>query len=102
MWGETIVAHKAFQMILNLDKGEVEDITPDESYRLYSLKNLSVIIKKDIGYLPIKRFFSFLDKSGSSMVDAYKIFSMVRSWVKTNRYRFKYSAIELTKNWDKE
>ncbi len=100
MWGESIAAHKSFNMILYPGDEQIEDITPDEGYRLYSLKNLSVVIKKDVGYLPLKRFFSYYEKSGSSLFEAYRTFSIVRNWVKINRYRFKYSAPEITSNWD--
>ena len=50
MWGEKISAHKSF--IINLGQNDkiIEDITPDKDYRLYCLKNLSVVIKKDSGY----------------------------------------------------
>ncbi|QEN03239.1 hypothetical protein EW093_00475 [Thiospirochaeta perfilievii] len=100
MWGESIKVHPSFLIYLNSNGGEIEDITPDKYYRLYSLKNLSIKIKNDIGYLPLKRFFNFYDKSGSSIFDAIKIFLSVRKWVKINKFRFKISAPDLTTNWD--
>lgn len=100
MWGESIGAHKSFEISIGEKGTDVEDITPDKDYRLYCLKNLSVVIKNDIGYLPFTRFFSYYDKSGSSIVDAFKTFLTVRRWVKINRYRFKKSAPFLTKNWE--
>lgn len=100
MWGEDIIAHNAFLIKSGRTSHQIEDITPDKDYRLYSLKNLSVIIKKDVGYLPLRRFFSYYDKSGSTVTEAWKAFIDVRKWVKINRFRFKCSAPELTTGWD--
>ncbi len=100
MWGESMHAHRSFNIAVGENGTDVEDITPDKDYRLYCLKNLSIVIKKDVGYLPFRRFFSYYDKSGSSIVDAFKTFLDVRKWVKINRYRFKQSAPLLTSSWD--
>lgn len=100
LWGELIILHKSLKMKLNTSSFEIEDITPDPGYRLYSLKNLSVIIKKDEGILPYTRFYSYYEKSGSSILEAFKTFRSVKNWVKINRFRFKYTAPQLTKDWD--
>ena len=102
MWGEEIVLHKSFQIEISSKEDNIEDITPDEGYKLYSLKNLSVIMKKDYGFLPSSKFFSYFDKSGSSLIEAYRTFKSVKNWVKKNRFRFKLSATQLTEDWDKE
>lgn len=102
MWGERIVCHKSFKVSYTPKEDQVEDITPDESYRLYSLKNICVKIKKDYGVLPLRRFFSYYEKSGSSFSVALKNFLSVRKWVKINRFRFKLDAPGLTKKWDEK
>lgn len=102
MWGEEILSHKSFIITSGMGEVGMEDITPDNDYRLYCLKNLSVIIKKDVGYLPLRRFFSYYDKSGSSLLDALKTFLDVRKWVNVNKFRFKESAPTLTSNWEHE
>lgn len=102
MWGERIICHKSLSIVFSPKEDFVEDITPDDSYRLYCLKNISIKTKKDVGYLPTKRFFSYYEKSGSSLVQAYKTFKSVQKWVKINRFRFKFDAPELTKSWDKK
>lgn len=100
MWGEEIYAHNSFTITIADNGMDIDDITPDVYYRLYCLKNLSVIIKKDMGYLPLRRFFSYFEKSGSSLGEAFKTFMSVRKWVYINRFRFKYSAPILTGRWD--
>ncbi|MGL1891743.1 MAG: hypothetical protein OCD02_08950 [Spirochaetaceae bacterium] len=100
LWGEKIKAHKAFTVKLRSDNTEIEDITPDQDYRLYSLKNISVKLKNDVGYLPLIRFFSYFEKSGGSIIEAFRTFIIVRKWVYINRYRFKFTAPSLTSNWD--
>lgn len=102
MWGEEIKAHNSFSVFIEPGKDRMEDITPDRGYRLYSLKNLSVIIKRGTGYLPLRRFFQYYEKSGSSFNLALKTFLNVRKWVKINRFRFKFDAPSLTENWDTE
>lgn len=100
MWGEEILSHRSFSLVHRNSENLIDDITPDSDYMLYILKNLSVNIKKGVGYLPVKRFFSFYEKSGTSFFEALKVFRSVKRWVSINKYRFKSSAPEITRGWD--
>lgn len=99
LWGEEIVATKG----LRLDyQGEipVENGTPDQSYRLFFLKNLLILFQKDMGVLPPRRFWSFFFQSRLSWFQAHHLFKMVSHWVQANRYRFKKDARGVVELWE--
>ena len=98
MWGEKILCNTSLRMSYS---GEVssEDATPDESYKFFFLKNLSIRFTGDSGALPMSRFFSYFPKAGG-LISGLREFSEVRKWVEVNRYRFKQDARSITELWE--
>jgi hypothetical protein len=99
MWGESIECDTALR-VRYLTEPPADDTTPDESYKRFFLKNLSVRWAGDCGVLPRGRFFSYYTKSGSSFFAALREFREVRSWVRLNKYRFVRDARSVTELWE--
>jgi len=99
MWGEHIVCNTGFKMEYS---GEIpsEETTPDENYKIFYLKNLSVRYNGDGGYLPYSRFLRYFFKAGKNFVSAFKEFREVRKWVRINKYRFQQDARSVTELWE--
>ena len=90
LWGEEI----AFTRLIKLAYDEdlpVEDSTITESCMRFILKNLAPVFRRDYGYIPFRRFPSWLGKR-KKISSAWKEFREIRQWVKINRYRFKSDA----------
>jgi len=98
MWGEKIHCSTALHVSYS---GELpsEDSTPDEGYKMFFLKNLSVRFTGDSGILPRSRFFPYILRTGGAM-SALKAFRRARAWVETNRFRFKQDARSVTDLWE--
>jgi hypothetical protein len=99
MWDESIRCDTSFR-VRYLTEQSPEDTTPDESYKLFFLKNLSVRFGGDAGSLPKGRFFSYYLRSGSGLISAVREFKEVRRWVHENRYRFVRDARSVTELWE--
>ncbi|MFW6223810.1 MAG: hypothetical protein ACOC4A_02865 [Spirochaetota bacterium] len=100
MWGYTI--HVDPQLIVSSSHVPAEDATPDESYRRFFLKNLSVRFVADQAALPVSRFPGFALKTGGGLYRNWGLFREVRNWVHENRYRFKQDARRVTELWEAE
>ncbi len=99
LWGERIVCRKNLQGI-HFDGNLMEDTTPDESYRLFFLKNLSIVYTGDRGELSFRKFFPFYFRSKGGVFVSFKEFHAVRKWVKVNAYRFKMDSQTVTELWE--
>jgi hypothetical protein len=99
MWGESIRCDTSFR-VRYLAEQAPEDTTPDESYKLFFLKNLTVRFGGDMGTLPLGRFFPYYLRSGSGLVSAIREFREIRRWVYDNRYRFVRDARSVTDLWE--
>jgi hypothetical protein len=98
MWGYTI--HVDPQLLVSSAHAPVEDATPDESYRRFFLKNLSVRFSADQADLPVSRFPAFALKTGGGLYGSWRLFREVQNWVRENRYRFKQDARRVTELWE--
>jgi hypothetical protein len=98
LWGEEI---SCTQMVRLSYDGEAaaEDTTAEESYRRFYLKNLAPVFRGDFSYLPLRRFPSYLIRTGGDPFAAWEDFAESRRWVKVNRYRFRGDARSLTDLW---
>jgi len=98
MWGEKIGCNTSLR--LNY-LGEVpsEDATPDDSYKYFFLKNLSIRFSGDAGSLPLSRFPAYWIKSGG-FVSALREFREAKKWVEINKFRFKRDARSITELWE--
>lgn len=99
LWGERITSSAQFRITLANDP-PAEDTTPDESYRRFYLKNLSVRFDKDSGVLPKSRFLPFYFRSGASFFEASRLFREVRDWVELHRFRFVQDARSIAELWE--
>ena len=98
MWGESIRTSTTLRVAYQ-DDVPADDTTPDESYKIFYLKNLCVRFSGDSGCIPVSRFFGYLFRSGGDPVSAYREFSEVRRWVSINRYRCTRDARSITELW---
>jgi hypothetical protein len=98
LWGEELAVNTAIYCQYRQDPPE-DNNTPDESYKYFYLKNLSVDFRLDRGVLGYGKFPKYLFKSGSGLLKALREFRGVRLWVWENRYRFKTDARELVDIW---
>ncbi len=99
LWGESIAWHPRFQLGYSAEP-EVEDSTPDASYKLFFLKNLAVRFIGDSGLLPLARLPRYALRSGSGLLDSLKEFREVRAWVHENRFRFQGDLPSLLSRWE--
>ncbi|TVQ40241.1 MAG: hypothetical protein EA384_03745 [Spirochaetaceae bacterium] len=99
MWGEQIVYHGGLRLISH-GGPEPENTTPDESYRRFYLKNLSVRFRGDQGCLPTSRFPAFFLKTGGGLFSSWALFRSVQQWVFDNRYRFVQDSRRVTELWE--
>jgi hypothetical protein len=99
LWGEDIRSTQLVRMVYD---GETlpADSTADGSYRLFYLKNLAPVFRGDHGHIPLRRFPSYLVKSGWDILTAWEEFSRERRWVEENRSRFQSDARALTDLWE--
>jgi hypothetical protein len=99
MWGDVISLTTLMKITLRSDV-EADDSSPDESYRLFYLKNLSLLFSGDHGELPFNKITSYAFRSGVNLFTAVSEFRHVRKWVKINSYRFKQDSKSVTGLWE--
>jgi len=99
LWGEEIALSLQLKLSYN---GELptEDITVEESYRRFYMKNLAPVFKNDYAHLPFYRFPSYLFKSKDDFFSSWEEFKECRKWVIKNKFRWTCDAREVTKHWD--
>ena len=99
LWGERILSSSQFR-ISSYESSPPEDSTPDESYRIFFLKNLAVRFLGDRGELPVSRIPSFVLRAGGDWYQAWKEFRQAKKWVAINSYRFKMDSQSVTELWE--
>ncbi|MFP4364080.1 MAG: hypothetical protein ACLFR1_09445 [Spirochaetia bacterium] len=99
MWGEKIFCNPGLKVSYT---GEIpsEETTPDEAYKMFFLKNLSIRFRGDYGALPYFQFIKYLFKGGSGFISSLREFRAARKWVRINRFRFKQDAKSVTELWE--
>ena len=100
LWGEKIICSPLFRLSYE-DTSPVEDSTIDISYLRFYLKNLLPLFKNDYAYIPVSSFLGFARRA-SSLFNSFSLFKSARSWVETNKYRFKTDASALISQWDEK
>ena len=99
-WGETIRSTDMVKIVRSAGLA-VRDIVIGASYRRFYLKNLSPVYRADAAHLPLRQFPLFLVNSGVPLPDAWNEFSVARTWVSLNAYRWKCDVRTLFQNGDK-
>ena len=99
LWGEEIIASAAIKLSY---EGPVtpEDTTAMDSFGRFYLKNLAPVFRGDHANLPLRRFPGFLWRLRGDLLTAWDEFSMARSWVKINQYRFRCDARTVMEFWN--
>lgn len=99
LWGERILCRKTVQGI-HFEGNLIEDTTPDDSYRLFFLKNLAIVFTGDRCELPWRKFPPFYFRSKGGLLVSLREFRAVRLWVKINAYRYKMDSQTITELWE--
>jgi len=99
LWGERIAVVPELRVDANRPL-PTDDTTPDASYARFHLKNLAVKFGGDSGRIPTRYILPFLFRSGLGPAVALRIFRDIRSWVRTNKYRFCQDARRVTELWE--
>jgi hypothetical protein len=99
LWGERIAGTQLIRMSYD---GEIpsEDSTAEESYKRFYLKNIAPIYRGDLAHIPLRRYPSYVMKSRDGLVESWGDFSAARTWVETNKFRFKEDAHHLVDRWE--
>jgi hypothetical protein len=99
LWGETIASTQLVRMSYD---GEIpsEDSTAEESYKRFYLKNIAPVYRGDSAHIPLRRYPSYVMRSGDGPFEAWDDFFAARKWVETNKYRFKEDAHTLVERWE--
>lgn len=99
LWGESIASTLAFKLVCSAD-APVEDLTPDEGYKTFYLRNLAPSVRAGEAHVPFSRFPAYWIKSGSGLGRAWREFSEARAWVARNKLRFARDARTATELWE--
>jgi hypothetical protein len=99
LWGEEILSTQHVRLSYN---GEIplSDSTAGENYRRFYLKNLAPVFRGDRAEIPFRRFLPYLARSGKDPFLTWADFAEGRSWVRTNRHRFRKDARALVELWE--
>jgi hypothetical protein len=98
LWGEEI-AYTALIKLSYEGDAPLEDSTVDESCMKFILKNLAPVFRGDHACIPLGRFPGYFKRRGGFFA-AWKEFSSVRDWVRTNRFRFRSDARTIAERWE--
>jgi hypothetical protein len=98
MWGETMHCAPSLRLAYDESPGP-ENTTPDESYKRFYLKNLTVAFRGDSGFLPYRHALSYMMKIGTNPFAAFGEYREARRWAELNRYRFRNDARGITELW---
>ena len=98
LWGEELLVNVSF-FFQYRSEVPIEDSTPNESYKLFYLKNLALDYRRDQAILGWRRFPHYFFASGTSLLKAFKEFKAARRWVRHYRYRFKTDFQRLVATW---
>ena len=99
LWGDEIALSLQFKLSYS---GELpaENVTVEENYRRFYMKNIAPVFRNDYAHLPFYRLFSYIFKSKDDFFTSWEEFKECRKWVTKNKFRWVCDAREVTKNWD--
>jgi len=99
LWGERMVG--TTQLALTYTTAPpTDDSTPDQSYKLFFLKNMAVRLRREMGTLPAWFILDYLVHSDASPLYSLREFRAVRDWVRIHRFRFRRDPRELIQRWE--
>lgn len=98
LWGEETKLTTIVQFAY-AGESPVEDKTVNLDYIRFYLKNEYPKVKNDRGIIRKRQFFSFFFHSRCGYLEARRQFKSARSWVESNKYRFKTDLTSLVEGW---
>jgi hypothetical protein len=98
LWGEKIRGATALTLVYS-SPPPAEDATPDESYKVFYLKNMAVRFRREMGMLPAGRIFEYMIHSNTGPLYAVREFRAARDWVSVHRSRFRIDPRDLIDTW---
>jgi hypothetical protein len=99
LWGEEIRLCKDLR-VRYMGTLQPENVTPDESYKRFYVKNIYVKYKKGNGYIPWYKLLHYLFHSNSGPFHSFREFFAIKKWVEGNSKRFKTTAQNLIAQWE--
>ena len=99
LWGREVLLSNTFKMRYD-GSSPTEDISADDSYIRFYLKNLAPDMGRSGAYLPLRIFFSYAKKSGLNPLNAYKRFMAAKNWIKKHKQNFHISPRKLISEWE--
>ncbi len=99
LWGERIIGSSEIAVTYTAAP-PTDDSTPDQSYKLFFLKNMAVRIRREMGVLPALCAVDYLIHSDASPLYSLREFGAVRDWVRTHRFRFRRDPRDLIQRWE--
>jgi hypothetical protein len=99
LWGERLMGSTKLGMAY-VGAPPAENATPDDSYKLFYLKNLAVRTRRETGVLPLRMFFDYLIHCGAGPLAAAREFLAAREWVRVHKFRFRREPRDVIERWE--
>jgi len=99
LWGERMVGTTQVSLTYTAAPPS-DDSTPDQSYKLFFLKNMAVRMRREMGILPVWLIMDYIIHSDASPLYSVREFTAVRDWVRTHKFRFRREPRDLIQRWE--
>jgi hypothetical protein len=99
LWGERMLGSTQLSFTYTVAP-PTDDSTPDQSYKLFFLKNMAVRLRHEMGVLPAWFIIDYMVHSDASPLYSLREFALVRDWVHTHRFRFRRDPRDLIQRWE--
>lgn len=99
LWGYENIILNTFKMNYE-SQLTAEDISVDDSYFLFYLKNLAVNISRKGAYIPNRIFFSYMLRSGLNPFKVYRQFKAAKNWINMYKHNFQITPHKLIAEWE--
>ncbi len=99
LYGSEIIISNNFK-IKYASETPIENVSADDSYMTFYLKNLALSLGNNGIELSWKMFFHYAKKSGLNLFNAYKYFAKAAAWVKLNNKKINQEPAKLISKWE--
>ncbi len=99
LWGERIAGTTEVSLTYTASP-PTDDSTPDQSYKLFFLKNMAVRMRREMGVLPVRRILDYIVHSDASPLYSLREFAAARDWVRTHKFRFRKDPRDVMQKWE--
>lgn len=99
LYGNEIIISNDFK-IKYASETPIENISADDSYMTFYLKNLALSLGSNGIRLSWKMFFHYAKQSGLNLLNAYKYFAQAVEWVKLNNKKINQEPAKLISKWE--